>query len=330
QGVGEPYTRVSASDISVITGSNPWKSKRRLFLQMAGLYHKDVITPLMAQGSLMEPVVGQYYESWNPSDIDESLYNVTHGIKLRNVEKAKFFLLNSKYEHLSASLDFIHTGEQYSPISGVKFGKLSPVEAKYLSDFSWKSMATEGISQAYLEQMQIQLGLAEESLGIFAPLVSDGSFNPREVYFDKDLFEYLVEVAGSFARDVTKVKLLVAQKELSNDVSEQTDLEYLIEDIIPIDTHRDSLEVINETHEGSIDELYLQIESGNELDALMSRYIEIQEEEKSLSNEKSKVRSQLTLASNGYSGIESPNFKAIIRGDNSDKKRYFRILRKGE
>src|SRR5690606_25715049 len=235
------------------------------------------------------------------------------------------------YEHLSASLDFIDTGEQYSPISGVKFGKLSPVEAKYLSDFSWKSMSTEGISQAYLEQMQIQLGIAEESLGIFAPLVSDGSFNPREVYFDKELFEYLVEVAGNYDRDVTKVKLLVAQKELSNDVSEQTDLEYLIEESIPLDgDHKDALEVINETHEGSIDGLYYQVENGGDLDTLMLRYTEIQDEEKILSNEKNKVRSQLTLASNGYSGIESPNFKAIIRGDNSDKKRYFRILKKGD
>ena len=331
QGVGEPYTRVSASDISVITGSNVWKSKRRLFLQMTGLYHRDIITPWMAQGSLVEPVVGQYYESWNPSDKDESLYNVTHGIKLRKVEKAKFFLLNTKYEHLSASLDFIHVGEQYSPISGAKFGELSPIEAKYLNEFYWKSMASEGISQAYLEQMQIQLGLAEESFGIFAPLVTDGSFNPREVYFDKELFEYLVEVAGNFARDVTKVKLLMAQKELSNDVSERTELEYMIEESIPLDDgHKDALEVINETHEGSIDELYLQIEDGDELDVLMSRYIEIQEEEKILSNEKNKVRSQLTLASDGYSGIESPNFRAIIRGDNSDKKRYFRILKKGD
>ena len=330
QGVGEPYTRVSASDISVITGSNAWKSKRRLFLSMAGLYHKDIITPRMAQGTVMEPVIGQYYESWNPSDKEESLYNVTHGIKLRKIKKAEFFLLNTKYEHLSASLDFIHVGEQYSPISGAKFGKLSPIEAKYLEDFSWRSMASEGISQAYLEQMQIQLGLAEESFGIFAPLVKDGSFNPREVYFDKELFEYLVEVAGNFARDVTKVKLLMAQKELSTDISEQTELEYMIEESIPLDGHEDTLEVINETHEGSIDELYLQIESGNELDTLMSRYIEIQEEEKILSNEKNKVRSQLTLASNGYSGIESPNFRAIIRGDNSDKKRYFRILKKGE
>src|SRR5690606_13269773 len=102
----------------------------------------------------------------------------------------------------------------------------------------------------------------------------------------------------------------------------------MIEESIPLDGHGDTLEVINETHEGSIDELYLRVDSGNELDTLMSRYIEIQEEEKILSNEKNKVRSQLTLASNGYSGIESPNFRAIIRGDNSEKKRYFRILKK--
>src|SRR5690606_20138252 len=137
QGVGEPYTRVSASDISVITGANPWKSKRRLFLSMAGLYHKDIITPRTAQGTVMEPVIGQYYESWNPSDKEESLYNVTHGIKLRKIKKAEFFLRNSKYEHLRASLYFLHVGVQYIPFSGAKFRKLRPTEAKYLDDFSW-------------------------------------------------------------------------------------------------------------------------------------------------------------------------------------------------
>lgn len=331
QGVGESHTRVSASDISVITGTSVWKSKRRLFLSMAGIYHKDIITPLMAQGSVMEPIVGQYYESWNPENLDESLYNVTHGIKLRRVEKAKFFLLNSKYDHLSASLDFVHVGETFSPFSGAKFGALSPIEAKYLSDYSWKNMSENGISQAYYEQMQIQIGLGEEELGIFAPLVSDGQFLPREVHFDKDLFEYLVEVSGEFARDVTKVKLLLAQKELSNDISEQTELEYQIEDLIPLDDHQDTLETLNETHVGSsIDDLFYQADDGGEEDKLMMRYVELQDTEKEVKRELSMVRSKLTLASNGYSGIESPSFRAVIRGDNSSKKRYFRVYTKSK
>src|SRR5690606_27385538 len=107
QGVGEAHTRVSASDISVITGSNVWKSKRRLFLSMAGLYNKDFISRTAVQGQVMENQVKGYIESFTPDNEDETLLNIQNGVKLRSLKQADFFILNDKYPHLSASLDFI-------------------------------------------------------------------------------------------------------------------------------------------------------------------------------------------------------------------------------
>lgn len=327
QGIGEVYTRLSSSDISVLTGSNPYKSKRRLFLSMTGLYNKDFISRIAVQGQVMEAKVQEYIESYNPENEDDTLNNLQNGTKLRALKQADFFLLNDKYPHLSTSIDFIPDGEIHSPFTGELYTPLTSFECKYINPMVYKEWDGE-ISQAYLEQCTLQAGLTETPLTVFNVLRWDFNFSMAEIPFDKDLFDYLVEVSGEFCRDVTYVKLLIEKRKLSEDPSEIEQLSYEIESLVPIDSHEDTLDVLNETHIGSIDSLIYQVENDSEENQLMKRYVEIQEQEKQLTYEKNETKSKLILASNEFEGIESGQFKAIIRGDNSAKSRYFRILTK--
>lgn len=330
QGVGEAHTRVSASDISAITGSNPWKSKRRLFLSMAGLYNKDFISRTAVQGQVMENQVKGYIESFTPDSEDETLLNIQNGIKLRSLKQAEFFILNDKYPHLSASLDFIPDGDVYSPFTGELYHPLTPFECKYVNPMVYKTW-DDGISQAYLEQVQIQSLLSETPLSVFNVLRWDYSFSMLEIPFDKDLAEYLVEVSGEFCRDVTRVKLLKAKVDLSTDDMEKHELECMIEESVPLDSSEDSLNVINETTIDS-DLMYVvdpDLPDDSELDDLMERYLTNGESIKMLDYDQNLIRSTLTLKADGYNGIESERFKATIRsGNGAGKGRYFRINKK--
>lgn len=329
QGVGEAHTRVSASDISVITGSNPYKSKRRLFLAMTGLYNKDFISRTAVQGQVMENKVKEYIESFNPESEDETLVNLQNGVKLRSLKQAEFFLLNDKYPHLSASLDFIPDGEVYSPFTGELYHPLTPFECKYINPMVYKTWE-DGISQDYLEQCTLQSLLAETPLTVFGVLRWDFNFSMMEIPFDKDLAEYLVEVSGEFCRDVTKVKLLKAKFDLSADEVEKHELECMMESIVPLDHTDDNIDVINETTiDGDL--MYVVDPSSpddSELDDLMERYLTNGESIKMLDYDQNLIRSTLTLKADGYNGIESERFKATIRSGSGEKGKYFRINKK--
>src|SRR5690606_19011110 len=128
EGIGRDYVRIGASDVSVVTGSNRFKCPQRLFHHLTGFHHSFFITESTLAGHLAEATVMKRWEGYTPDDEYQSLMNVRDGIRLRKVRKADFFLINSKYPNLSASLDYVFVGKQYSPWTGAKYHPLTPNE----------------------------------------------------------------------------------------------------------------------------------------------------------------------------------------------------------
>ena len=333
-GVTSSEVRVGASEVSTITGSNPYKSLRRLTLEKAGIYSKSFINDATVMGHLQEPNILRYWEGYDHEDYEQTLYNVQDGVRLRKLKQAEFFLTNDKYPNFFVSLDAIAEEPYHSPITGRLIDSYTPHEMKYIRSRVYKSWE-EGIPQSYLEQLTVQMGVSESEFGIFLPLLSEGdkytrAFNPLEIEFDRDLFEYINEKTGEFCLNVAKIKLLKAKSDLSTDEVEKHELECMIGEAIPLDSSQDSLDIINET---SIDgDLMYVVDpdspDDSELGDLMERYLTNGESIKSLTNDQNLIRSTLTLKADGYNGIESERFKATIRSGSGVKGRYFRINKK--
>lgn len=327
QGVGETYTRVSASDIGTITGSSKWKSKRRLFLSLADLYHKNTITPITAQGNLAEDMVGKYAEAFSIDSFDQTLYNVTNGVRVQRLEQAKFFALNDEHPHLSASLDFVPEKGclVYSPWTGELYHPLTPFETKYVNPQAYAQWSGE-ITQAYKEQVMIQMGVTETKVAVFNVLRWDGQFTQTEIEYDHDLFMYLSEEAGKFCRDVTRAKLLSLQIEETNDELQKADLYAEIESLVPYDNVDDVVDLANELHRPSTSgKEFKQVENDSEEVKLMSRFCELKAQESYVAGELNETKARLLNLCNGYDGFIHEDFKGTIRGLNSTKKPYFKV-----
>lgn len=324
-GIGQDYCRVGASDISVVSGTNKWKSKRRLFLALVGYHNKSFRNKMTLAGQEMEPRIADLMEKYN---VDEEIFfdNRETNTKERRLKKAEFFVVNSKYPHMSASLDFIPYDENCSsPWTGEIYPPYTPFECKNVQEFVYKEWKGS-IPLHYYEQVQVQMAMTDTNIAVFMPFLSSYDFYPVEVERNQQMIEHLDHLTGEFAIEVTKGKILKAKLDMSSDPQEIHDLELELESIVPVDVLPDEVELANEL-----------MQSGNEVkrvadfsedESLMSEYIDANETIKVLEGRKNQLKAELIYLAEGYSAIESTLHKAIIRGHNADKKAYFRVSSK--
>lgn len=324
-GIGLPHCRIGASDIATLTGNNAWKSKRRLFLSLVGLYDKTYISNDLLLGHEMEPHVAHLFEHYN-TDEETFLNNRYYRTPERKLKEADFFLINEEFPNMFVSLDYIPDGDCFSPWTGELYGELTPIECKYIRDFVYKTWDSP-IPPNYYDQLQAQLAVTGESIGVFAPRIRDGEFYPVEVERNDEYIEYLKEVTGEFGIIVTKGKILAEQIKASTDALEIHDLNNELEDLTPIDPIEDSEDLAKELMESGDD--YLAIEPDGKEDNLIREYQMATQDEKDLKGRKHAIKAELTNIASGYAGIESDNFRVIIRGNNHPTKgAYFRIYNK--
>lgn len=232
EGIGNlDVTRIGASDVSVITGSNKWKCKRRLFYHLIGLYSSEWRTNKSVAGHLLEPVVAANWEAWTDSE-DQFLFNLERGIKVRNTRKADYFLLNDDYENLFVSIDRLHDGEVYSPWTGELYPELTPIELKTTEDGYFR-MWTDGITASYMDQVQAQMMVSETKVAVFCVLVNGNKFHVREVEYDSFLAEQIDYKVREFATTVKAGKQILDLINSAQTEKERGEYEAMLEEITP-------------------------------------------------------------------------------------------------
>lgn len=232
EGIGNlNITRIGASDISVVTGSNKWKCKRRLFYHMIGLYSHEWRSSKTVAGHLLEPIVATSWESWVPNE-DEFLFNLERGVKLRKTKRADYFLVNDRYENMFASIDRLHDGDTYSPFTGDLYHESTPIELKTTEDGYFR-MWTDGITGSYMDQVQAQMMVSETKVAVFCVLVNGNKFHVREVEYDSFLAEQIDYKVREFATTVKAGKQILDLINSAQTEKERGEYEAMLEEITP-------------------------------------------------------------------------------------------------
>lgn len=325
EGVGNPdIVRIGASDISVCTGTNTYKCPARLYHHLTGYHSSFFITETTAAGHALEPIIADRFASYIPDDEMTSLINFQNGFHVRKVKKANFFVLNEAYPHMSASLDYVFVGKQYSPWTGALYQPLTPIENKSTNKgyfMHWK----DGITPSYYEQVQSQLLLTNTEVAVFNVLVDGVKYHVREVEADREVQEFIVHKVNEFVERVKVGKAAYQYMQEAKSESEYEEFKAIYDSAEPDPVAMDdNLDLENELHETS--ELIKKATEEDEI--LMSQYIEASDKIKKMEEAKTLCRIQLVKNSNGFEGIEGDNYKMLNRSATKFKKGYFAIKAK--
>jgi predicted phage-related endonuclease len=223
--------RFGASDIGTIMGSSKWKCKRRLFEHVIGRHTTEWRTMKSVSGHRLEDVVAGYWENWHPNE-EEFLFNIERDVKLRQTKKANFFILNSKYPQLFASIDRLHNGETHSPFTGQLYDELTPIELKTTQSAYYK-LWNDGITQSYKEQVMAQMMLSETKLAVFCVFISGEKFVAQEIEYDSLLAEEIDYNTKEFQQTCIAGKQLVDLVNCSTSQTEKEEYMAMLEDISP-------------------------------------------------------------------------------------------------
>lgn len=255
EGLGSlEITRIGASDIGTVTGSNKWKCKRRLFYHLIGMYSSEWRTAKSVGGHLLENVVASNWESWTPNE-EEFLFNLERGVKLRKTKKADFFLLNDEYPQLFVSVDRLHDGQTFSPFTGQEYAELTPIELK-TTERDYYKLWEDGITQPYKEQVMAQMMVTGTEVAVFNVLVNGVYFHTREVEFDKVLSQFIDHETRQFAQLCIAGKQIVDLINSAKSKAEKEEYQAMLEDITPdasaLDDEQDLNKELFSKSDGSI------------------------------------------------------------------------------
>ena len=232
EGFGSVDTvRIGASDVSVITGSNKWKCKRRLFYHLIGLHSNEWRTAKSVGGHLLESVIASNWESWTPNE-EEYLINLENGTKVRETKKADFFLLNEQYPNLFVSIDRLHDGQVFSPFTGLEYPELTPIELKSTESHYYKEWP-DGITAGYYDQVQTQMMVSGTEVAVFCVLVNGFYFHVKEVYLDLERVKLIDESVREFATLCIAGKQIVDLIGSAESTSEREEYQAMLSEIEP-------------------------------------------------------------------------------------------------
>jgi len=326
-GLDYDYVRIGASDISVVTGTNRWKEKRRLFMHLTGEYSNFQLSETTVSGHLLEEVIVKRWESYDKDDQQAGLTNTLRGIKVRNLEKARFFLLNSDYPDFFISLDYIPDGEQYSPFTGELYHELTPHELKH-TNYNYFCQWENGITKAYYDQIQTQMLLTNTDLAVFHVLVDGVKYHVKEFARDQKRIDEIVAEVKAFCKLVRDGKdayrgMLTAPTEEMREAFKN-----IYENMLPpFEGMKDGVALADELwlpSEAIDKDVNFKIASKKE-DQMMHDYYSMLRLEEQVCTNKQMLQATLKTASSKWEGIKSDRYKLISRGINSVKGKYFSI-----
>lgn len=170
---------IGGSDISVIMGMNRWKTPLKLWLEKTGEVVPDDLSKVEAVqlGTELEEFVAQKFarETGKQVRVQNKMY------------------VHPDYPYMVAHIDRLITGSD------------ELLECKTCSAYKKEEWDNDCIPQEYILQVIWYLGLTGRKKGYIAVLIGGQSFKYKEIDFDQELFDVMVDKANKFW-DMVKTK----------------------------------------------------------------------------------------------------------------------------
>jgi hypothetical protein len=275
----------------------------------------------------MEPIAISRWESW-VADEHESLHNSLNGIKVRQMAKANYFLVNPTFPNSFVSLDYTPKGQQFSPFTGQKYEPLTPVEVKHTNK-NYYLKWTDGCALQYLEQIQYQMLISNTQVAILLVMIDGVNFKAKEIYADPQMQEYIINKVNSFAETVKIGKMaLEGMREAESEGDSETYNSYLeiFESVTPQPLGMDdNVELMQEIYTDAIDEDG-NIKQGDEKDYyFMGQYLKCIRVANSIDDYKKLCKVHLLQSCGEFEGITVDDRKMVNRRATQLRKAYFSI-----
>ncbi len=174
--VEERRKYIGGSDIAVVMGMSRWKTPLKLWLEKTGQAEPDDLSQVEAVqlGSELEEFVAQKFAK-------ES------GKQVRRQSK---MYVHKDYPFMAAHIDRLITGTD------------EILECKTCGSHKKEEWEGDGIPREYILQVTWYLGITGKKKAYIAVLIGGQSFKYKEIEFDKELFDVMVDMAREFWRAV--------------------------------------------------------------------------------------------------------------------------------
>lgn len=313
EGIGtEDIVRIGASDTSVITGTNSYKCKQKLFYHLVGLKSFFFINPRTVAGHMNEPTIVKHFEAYQTEDEQQYLIDALDGVRHRKLTKANYFLLNNSYPNSFVSLDYTIEGKQYSPLTGELYPKGTPVEMKTADKWYYMEWV-DGITPAYYDQVQYQMLLTNKPMCVFLVLVDKEHLKVKEIYADRDRQAFIIEEVNKFAEKVRVGKMALAgmkEAEIDGDTETYNGFKAIFDSVTPepvgTDDNVATQKEMNDSIDKDADLLQGDVEDYN----YISRYLKLLSLEAKIKEQKNLIISKmLQKLNNMWRGIKVGDLK---------------------
>lgn len=163
---------IGGSDIAVVMGMSRWKTPLKLWLEKTGQAEPDDLSQVEAVqlGSELEEFVAQKFAKESG----------------KQVRKQSKMYVHKDYPFMAAHIDRLITGTD------------EILECKTCGSHKKEEWEGDGIPREYILQVTWYLGITGKKKAYIAVLIGGQSFKYKEIEFDKELFDVMVDMAKEF------------------------------------------------------------------------------------------------------------------------------------
>lgn len=166
---------IGSSEIATLMGCNKWQTPYQLWLEKTGqVPSEEQENFFMKMGHKLEPVIAE-------------LWSEETGKPIIKGSEEEYLYVHPEYDFLRASPDR-------------EFG-VNKTEGILECKSTQYSIDAEQLPEYWFCQVQYQMGIAQIDYNNIAWLTQGREFGYAEVYYNKEFFEYMVEVAKKFWYD---------------------------------------------------------------------------------------------------------------------------------
>lgn len=258
---------IGGSDIAVIMNMSRWKTPLKLWLEKTGQAEPDDLSAVEAVqlGTELEEFVAQKFSQ----------------VTGKQVRKQPKMYVHKDYSYMAAHVDRLITGTD------------ELLECKTCSAFKKDEWDADKIPQEYILQVMWYLGITGRKKGYIACLIGGQSFVQKEIEFDQQLFDVMVEKAKEFWNKVQN--------------NEPPEIQANDGELIQMMFPKSSEEILMSTDE--------------DLDEAIARLQELKQELKDGDTEKKLLEAKIYNNIKGNLGVQTMRY-IVTRKDHNGRKKF--------